>query len=123
MAHQLNPSSSPPPKPHQGKFVEARAAYNAGLAHDPNNAAGIAEKAEVEQAAKAMERAKELLQQGSNGNGNGAGAGVSTRVAQQANALVDSAMGLASQSLELKMLKVCYGGEGKARERMGVLIV
>lgn len=91
----------------QGKFAEARAAYNAGLAHDPNNATGIAEKAEMEQAARAMERAKELLKQGCNGTGNGNGSnGVTPRVAQQANALVDAAMSLASQSLELKMLKV-----------------
>jgi tetratricopeptide (TPR) repeat protein len=80
----------------------ARAAYNAGLAQDPNNATGVSEKAEVEQAAKATARAKELLQQ-HNGNG-----GVNiTRAVQQADAYVDAAMALAPQSWELKMLKVC----------------
>lgn len=90
-----------------GKFAEARAAYNAGLAQDPNNAGGIKEKAEVEQAAKAMDRARELLApQNGNGNGIGNGSGGDVRAARQANALVDLAMGLASQSFELKMLKV-----------------
>ena len=64
----------------------------------------------MEQAAKAMDRARELLaapQNGSaNGNGNGSGGGGDVRAARQANALVDLAMGLASQSFELKMLKV-----------------
>lgn len=93
-------------RPHhpQGKFAEARAAYNAGLAQDPNNATGIAEKAEVEQAAKTTERARELLAQ-QNGNG-GNGGGGDVRAARQASALVDAAMGMASQSFELRMLKV-----------------
>lgn len=68
----------------------------------------------MEQAAKAMDRARELLAPPQNGNahgngqgnGNGSGGGGDVRAARQANALVDLAMGLASQSFELKMLKV-----------------
>ncbi len=101
---RVNPANTPSVDHNhhiQGKFAEARAAYNAGLAQDPNNATGVAEKAEVEQAAKATVRARELLEQ-HNGNG-----GVNiTRAVQQADALVDMATALASQSLELKMLKV-----------------
>lgn len=52
-----------------------------------------------------MERARELLK-GANGGNGGNGGTVSARAAQQANALVEAAMALASQSFELKMLKV-----------------
>ena len=49
------------PQPHQGRFDEAKAAYNAGLVREPNNATGIEEKAEVEQAARSVEQAKALM--------------------------------------------------------------
>jgi len=99
------------------------AAYRAGLQQDPNNAQGHSEKAEVETAVKALNKARDLLQQtrpSPNGGGNGSSSSSSSsavaskRLFLQANALLDLCLTLAPSSFDAKLLKLeCQVGLGQ----------
>eukprot|EP00624_Nannochloropsis_granulata_P007393 evm.model.NODE_7452_length_1495_cov_21.506355.1 len=115
MRTATHPYPSLPPS--QGKFNESIAAYRAGLQQDPNNAQGHSEKAEVEAAVKALNRARDLVQETrpSPNSGNGSSNAIARkRLFLQANAQLDVCLALAPSSFDAKLLKLeCQVGLGQ----------
>jgi len=103
----------------QGKFDESIAAYRAGLQQDPNNAQGHSEKTEVETAVKALNKARDILQEAGPSPNGGNGSSSSNAIARkrlflQANTLLDVCLALAPSSFDAKLLKLeCQVGLGQ----------